>query len=296
MDKNNAEIAQYHLHKAHPEKLQFQIHDLNTYRKKSGSLAAKAHSHSYYQIIWFFNTGGTHTVDFKTYDIKKNNILFITKDAVHAFDENLEVRGWLIHFNESFFMHNDVDVFLKYNIFSSLENPFYEINEETNNTVSSYITLMQSEMNRKHLFGNEDLIRFSLKSFLIILERIHQKDKKQIEFNNHHELIFAKYKVLVEENYTKNLSISNYAAILNISSKTLTNITKEIVGKPASKIIAERIVLEAQRLLRFTSLQISEIAFKVGFEDASYFVKHFKRHIGVSPSIYRANSLLKLNK
>ena len=295
MGGNNLEIAQYHLHKAYPEKLQFQIYDLNSYRKKSGDLAAKAHSHSYYQIIWFFNAGGTHTVDFKTYDIKKNNILFITKDAVHAFDENLEVQGWLIHFNESFFMHNDVDVFLKYNIFSSLENPFYEINEETNNSISLYITLMQSEMNRKHLFGNEDLIRFSLKSFLIILERIHQKDKKQIEFNNHHELIFAKYKVLVEENYTKNLSINDYAVMLNISSKTLTNITKEIVGKTASTVISERIILETKRLLKFTSLQISEIAFKVGFEDPSYFVKYFKRHIGESPNNYRTNTLLKKN-
>ena len=287
MKKNDLEIAQYHLHKAHPEKLQFQIHDLNSYRKRSGHLAANAHSHSYYQIIWFFNEGGTHTVDFKTYDIKKNSILFITKDAIHAFDENLNANGWLIHFNESFFMHNDVDVFLKYNVFSSLENPFYVINEETIKTVSSYISLMQEEINRKHLFGYEDLIRFSLKSFLIILERIHQGDKKQIEFNNPHELIFAKYKELVEENYTKNLSINDYAAILNISSKTLTNITKEIVGKPASKIIAERIILETQRLLKFTSLQISEIAFKVGFDDPSYFVKYFKRNVGVSPNNYR---------
>ena len=151
-------------------------------------------------------------------------------------------------------------------------------------------------MQRKHLFGYEDLIRFSLKSFLIILERIHQGGKRYIKFSSRNELLFAKYKNLVEENYAKNLTINKYAAILNISSKTLTNITKEIVGKPASKIIAERIVLEAQRLLRFTSLQISEIAFKVGFEDASYFVKYFKRHIGVSPSHYRASSLLEFSK
>ncbi len=296
MNKNNVEIAQYHLHKEHPEKLQFQIHDLNAYRKKSGHLAAKAHSHSYYQIIWFFDQEGTHTVDFETYEIKKNSILFITKDAIHAFDDNLNVNGWLIHFNESFFMHNDVDIFLKYNIFNSLGNSFYEMDKETINTISSYITLMQNEMQRKHLFGYEDLIRFSLKSFLIILERIHQGGKRYIKFSSRNELLFAKYKNLVEENYAKNLTINKYAAILNISSKTLTNITKEIVGKPASKIIAERIVLEAQRLLRFTSLQISEIAFKVGFEDASYFVKYFKRHIGVSPSHYRASSLLEFSK
>ncbi|MDO5971412.1 helix-turn-helix domain-containing protein [Flavivirga aquimarina] len=289
MDKNNSKIEQYHLHKAYPEKLQFQIYNLNSYRKKSGEKAAKAHSHSYYQIIWFFNEGGKHIVDFKTYDIKKNNIFFISKGSIHAFDNNLDVEGWLIHFNESFFMHNDVDMFLKYNIFSSLESPCHVIEQETIEIASSYIKLMENEMERKQLFGYEDIIRFSLKSFLIILERMHQGDKKRIKFNNHHELLFAKYKELVDENYVKNLTVSNYAAILNISSKTLTNITKEIVGKPASEIISERIILETQRLLKFTSLQISEIAYRVGFDDASYFVKYFKRHLGVSPSSYRTN-------
>lgn len=116
-------IEQYHLHKAHPEKLQFEIYDLNTYRERSGAKAAVPHSHSYYQIIWFFEAGGKHTVDFKCFNIEKNTVLFITKDQVHAFDDNLEIKGWLIHFNESFFMHSDVDIFLKYNLFNSPQNP-----------------------------------------------------------------------------------------------------------------------------------------------------------------------------
>ena len=119
MDKTTSKIPQYHLHKAYPEKLQFQIYDLQSYRNKNSEKASRAHSHSYYQIIWFFNEGGTHTIDFKTYPIKKNSILFVSKDCIHAFDDNLTVEGWLIHFNESFFIHNDVDIFLKYNIFNS---------------------------------------------------------------------------------------------------------------------------------------------------------------------------------
>ncbi len=290
MSKTESNIAQYHLHKAHPEKLQFQIHDLKSYRIKSGEKAAIAHSHSYYQIIWFFNEGGTHTVDFNTYAIKKNSLFFVSKDRIHAFDDNLECEGWLIHFNESFFIHNDVDAFLKYTIFDFQNDPCFSIDDDTIHTATSYIDLMRNELNRKEQFGYEDLIRFSLKSFLIILERMRQGAKKHISFNSHHELLFAKYKELVEENYAKGLSIVDYARMLNISSKTLTNITKGIVDKPASQIISERIILEAKRLLRFTSLQIKEVAFKVGFEDPSYFIKYFKRHLGISPKFYRSNS------
>ncbi len=288
MKDSKSKIEKYHLHKAHPEKLQFEVYDLNTYRKKSGEKAAVAHSHSYYQIIWFFEDGGEHIVDFKTYTIKKNTILFISKDHIHAFDQNLDVKGWLIHFNESFFMHNDVDVFLKYNIFNSQENPCYIIDEETAMTASSYMSLILKELSQRDMFGYEDIVRFSLKSLLINLERIHRNEgDASLQFNNHYELQFAKYKELIEENYQKGLSVSDYAEQLNVSSKTLTTITKSVVGKSASQLISERIILEAKRLLRFTALQIGEIAFKVGFEDASYFVKFFKRHVGNSPGNYR---------
>ena len=126
---------------------------MDSYRKKSGDKAARAHSHSYYQIIWFFNDGGSHSIDFKTYDVKKNMLLFISKDSIHYFDDNLDVQGWLIHFNESFFTHNDVDIFLKYNIFSSIDSSCYVIDNATKEKASSYIELMLDEMNHKYEFG-----------------------------------------------------------------------------------------------------------------------------------------------
>ncbi len=292
MQRSKTKIEQYHLHKMHPRKLQFELYDLNTYRKKSGDLAAIPHSHSYYQIIWFFNEGGTHVVDFKRYAIKKNTLLFVTKDQVHAFDENEEVQGWLIHFNESFFKHTDVDMFLKFNIFHMLEKPCYTIEGDTVTLASTYISLIKTELQERNRFGYEDSIRFLLKAFLIQLERFHQEDAQNpIQLNSLYERQFFDFKELVEANFKEGLSVVEYARILNISSKTLATLTNAVVGRSPSQVIAERTILEAKRLVRFTTLQINEIAFRLGFEDASYFVKYFKRHIGQSPKSYRQSQL-----
>lgn len=281
-------IAQYHLHKAHPEKLQFQVYDLNAYRKKNSGKAAEPHSHSYYQIIWFFESGGSHTVDFKSFEIQKNTVLFISKDQVHSFDENLEVSGCLIHFNESFFMHSDIDIFLKYNIFNARNNPSYIIDANTAEIGTSYISLIRKELNKRNSFGNEQVIRFLLKSFLISVERVHRTTtKNNIEITNQHELLYYKFKELIEENYMIHSSVSFYAAALYISSKTLSTISKSMVQKTPSQLITERIVLQAKRLLQFTSLQVGEVAFRLGFEDVSYFIKYFKRNMGLSPKAYR---------
>jgi len=289
LKKVDSKIEKYHLHKDHPEKLQFEVYDLLEYRKKSGKMAATPHSHSYYQIIWFFEEGGVHSVDFTTYSIKKNTILFIPKDHIHTFDNNLDVQGWLIHFNESFFMHSDVDIFLKYNIFNVQDNPCYAIDKETASIAATYVDLMRKELGQTDAFGYEDIIRFSLKSLLIYLERIRRRgDDVDLRFTNHYELQFAKFKQLVEENYYKGLSVREYATLLNVSSKTLTTITKNVTNLAASQVISQRIILQAKRLLRFTTIQINEVAFKIGFEDVSYFVKFFKRHVGISPGKYRS--------
>lgn len=283
-----AHISQYHLNKLHPEKLQFEVYDLKGYRNKNIEKASQPHSHSYYQIIWFFNKAGTHMVDFKTYEIEANTILFISKDQIHAFDEHLNIEGWLIHFNESFFMHSDIDIFLKYNIFKSQKNPCYTIDNNTCKAAETYIHLIRDELSKRHQFGYEEVIRFLLKSFLICLERVHRKDQKRsLGVNSLHELQFYKFKELIEMHYARGLTIKAYADLLHISTKTLTTITRNIAQKSPSELLADRIIIEAKRLLRFTVLQINEIAFKVGFNDASYFVKYFKRHIGLSPSRFR---------
>jgi len=284
-------IEQYHLHKRYPEKLQFEIYDLKSYRKKGGKKATLPHSHSYYQLIWFFDSKGSHLVDFNTYDVTANTIIFISKNQVHAFDEHDETAGLLIHFNDSFFMHTEVDILLKYSIFKTHENPCYTLDKNATETGKTYIELIKKELLNRNEFGFEDTVRFLLKCFLIRLERVHQKrQSEKINTNNTHQLRFYQFKELVEVNYKKGLSVNDYASLLAISSKTLNTVTKAVAGKSPSELITERIVLESKRLVKFTTLQINEIAFKLGFEDPSYFIKYFKRHLNIAPLEFRNSS------
>ncbi|RYD96416.1 MAG: AraC family transcriptional regulator, partial [Sphingobacteriales bacterium] len=58
-------------------------------------------------------------------------------------------------------------------------------------------------------------------------------------------------------------------------------------GKPAIKHIHDRLVLEARRLLFLTNDSLKEIAYGLGFSDASYFNRFFKRETGTTPADYR---------
>lgn len=72
-----------------------------------------------------------------------------------------------------------------------------------------------------------------------------------------------------------------------MSVKTLTNSVGASSFSTPLKIINDRIILEAKRQLCYTDLKIKEIAFRLGFDDPSYFVKFFKRQTGILPAEFR---------
>ena len=94
---------------------------------------------------------------------------------------------------------------------------------------------------------------------------------------------------LVESNIATTKTVSRYADLLNLSSYQLNAITKASVGKTVSDLINEQIRLEAKRYLLATSNQIKDIAWDLGFEDVSYFIRFFKKHTGQSPETFRKN-------
>ena len=62
---------------------------------------------------------------------------------------------------------------------------------------------------------------------------------------------------------------------------------KEIMGVPPNKYIINERMRLAEELLRESDLNISEISYKVGIPDLSYFNRCFKAHFGMAPSKYR---------
>ncbi|WP_298485877.1 AraC family transcriptional regulator [uncultured Maribacter sp.] len=283
-----SKIKQYHLHKENPEKLQFGVYDLETYLENSGTHALKAHSHSYYQIIWIQNTGGTHYIDFNGYPVKENSLFFINKNQIHYFDAEARHKGVLIHFNDSLFRPTDLDIFLKYQVFNNYERPSYCLKEASLTLINSYIDLINLELNNENAFGYQEVIRSLVKSLLVILERVHNKENtSDVGLNHPYTNQYIQFKELIEEYYNQNYKLAEYASILNISTKTLTTITKTMANTSPAALIAERIILETKRLLAFTSLKVNEVGYKLGFDDVSYFVKYFKRHMNQSPTEYR---------
>jgi len=102
--------------------------------------------------------------------------------------------------------------------------------------------------------------------------------------------VLMQYSSLIENNYKLEKELSYYAGKLNITKKKLSSICKKEVGRTASSLISERIVMESKRLLKYTNKSISEIAFDLNYNDPSYFVKFFRKNTNLTPGEYRTLS------
>jgi AraC family transcriptional activator of pobA len=103
--------------------------------------------------------------------------------------------------------------------------------------------------------------------------------------------LFRRFEALVETHYPGHWSVADYAAALAVTPTHLTRLARAATGKPASRLIEERLVREARRHLAFTNLPVATIAYSLGFDDPAYFSRVFARASdGVSPRAFRART------
>lgn len=112
--------------------------------------------------------------------------------------------------------------------------------------------------------------------------------KEQIEGSNRKEELFKKFINLVHTHCSTQRDVAFYAEQLCISTRYLSNITKEIGTTTAKEIIDGFLILELKVALQSTDLSLKEIAEKYRFPDQSFFGRFFKKHTGMSPKAFRA--------
>jgi transcriptional regulator GlxA family with amidase domain len=91
----------------------------------------------------------------------------------------------------------------------------------------------------------------------------------------------------LQENLRERISISELAHLLELSPRTLGRRFKSATGLSPQAYLQGLRVTTAKELLRTSNLNISDIAWQVGLQDASYFTKLFRQHNGMSPLNYR---------
>ncbi len=91
----------------------------------------------------------------------------------------------------------------------------------------------------------------------------------------------------IAANFTEAISLEDIAAAAGLSTFRIAHLLKEATGKTALQNIHYLRIQEARRLLESSDLSCTDIAYETGFGDQSYFIKQFKKWMGITPAKYR---------
>lgn len=97
----------------------------------------------------------------------------------------------------------------------------------------------------------------------------------------------------ITRNYSKPISLKDVARALGLSPYRLAHVVKAHTGKTVLQLITHTRVQNARQLLENSDKSCTDIAYEVGFNDQSYFIKHFKRLAGATPARYRRTRRVK---
>lgn len=99
--------------------------------------------------------------------------------------------------------------------------------------------------------------------------------------------IFHKFCQLLCENCRTRHDVRFYADKLCITPYYLSRITSRIFQVSPKELIDRQLIMEIKALLTTTNLTVTEIADRYCFESASYLGRYFRRHVGMTPQVYR---------
>ncbi len=218
----------------------------------------------------------------RDYLTQSNNLITIGSEIVCDWSKNDNSSHDTIFFSEDLFQEHINLSFLE--CLSCFKLGGKHVITITDSTLEKFHFLFQA---LKLLINDQKVVTGIIYSMIMLVRQSHSIDFSSNKKSLKNETLILNFKKLVSKNFIKHKEISYYANELNISSKYLSQILLGYTGKTGKKLISEYIILESKSLLRQTNMSIKEISYQLGFQDASYFSKFFKKNEGNSPYKYR---------
>jgi AraC-like DNA-binding protein len=251
------------------------------------SMIQELHRQDYFYVLALKRGKGTHEIDFTSVKVCDNSIFFMHPGQVHQLTLKSGSVGYLMHFKTDFYFPQNK---VSHQLLRKASNKnFCQLDSTVFNKLFSILANIFQEYKSKQE-GFQEIIKANLSIFLIELVRQQRNKKSSSNTVNSYRLErVEEFLELLENHIAKYKQVSYYADKLNLTPYQLNAMTKEMLGKTCSALINEYIILESRRYLLSTSNQVNQIAYNLGYEDISYFIRFFKKHTGYTPEAFRRN-------
>lgn len=218
-----------------------------------------------------------------------NHLLILNPNQYYHFSFENNCDGIIIEFAEEYISKSllklDYESFMQFS-----PSTIYSLTRHTIDQIIRTQEILAYELTRK----NEQyryLITLNLLS--LIIYNISRNCKALIVSHtlNHSIKVVLEFKKLLLDHINHSYNVQYYASLLNTNTRSLQLACKKNLGMTPKEIINENLIEEIKRKLYNPTLQIQDVAFDLGFNDASIFSNYFKKHTNFTPIEFRKSIL-----
>ena len=247
----------------------------------------KPHKTAFYFFVFVDHGLSTHKLDLHDQTISNGQLLFVLPNQIHTPPKQ---KDGLEYYKLSF---DENCLSLLPQQFSFLINPLntqiISFDDATKQRVKSLLENLNQLLHSDNDQKNAAVILAHLNSVLTEFDIAYFKSVTKENAQSNKIQKYIEFKVAVETHLTEQHSINTIAENLSVTTNNLYNIVKEFSGVSPKEFITNRLMLEAQRKLYYSTLSVKELAYELGFNDPDYFSRLFKKATGKSVSNYLAD-------
>ncbi|KJZ11513.1 hypothetical protein TW85_16940 [Marinomonas sp. S3726] len=228
-----------------------------------------------------------HFIDFNHYPLDAHTCVFINRHQVHAFDLNSRPEGKLLLITEDFIEKARTNI--RTHLFAPMHyfqasSPVIKLDADVKQSFEALL----GELLKEHKEDKCDPLMLQLLFSSILLKLDKHRDHGVSNLLSARQVEqFSEFMGLLTRHCRTIKSAAEYANMMSMSYKSLNLLCKLVAKKTTKHLIDEEVILQAKRELAISQCQIQILAFELGFDELSNFVKYFKKHTGFTPAKFR---------
>ncbi|MCA8931767.1 MAG: helix-turn-helix domain-containing protein [Rhodospirillaceae bacterium] len=263
------------------------IEDIRT-RSRLYDWRITPHTHRrMFQIVYVIEGASTVWLDNRSRPLETPCAVCIPGGVVHGFTFAPDTVGWVLTVSDLMLIDARYRRSRKLfePLFAEARTLSFAGNPEGAALMSATLEQLHAEFHWPR-FGRAAMFEWLIRVVLMAVRRQLDQAAQPDRFDRRRDL-YQRFRQLLEDHYRDHWPVAAYADALALSQPRLNRLCQALGGRRASDLIQDRVILEAQRHLIYTSATVSQIAYELGFQDPAYFSRAFSRRAGMAPGKFR---------